>query len=113
MPQTREELLEDFEKLLDIQCSDGNWDADPYMHGMANGMILFHSMARNPTGDPDFKTAPLYWKSRIWRNVKKLKLLRKKLWLYFQWITSSIISNITGLEFEFKKNGSLITYREQ
>lgn len=35
-----EKRLEDIDDMLAIQTSAGNFDADPYMHGMANGMIL-------------------------------------------------------------------------
>lgn len=31
--------IEHLRNALDIQCSEGNWDYSPYMHGMANGMI--------------------------------------------------------------------------
>ncbi len=108
MPQTHDELIKEYEKLLDIQLSPGNWDVNSYMHGMANGMILFHSLAKDPHADPDFKDAPMYWKSKFWQTIKKSKQLR----LYFQWVIASIISSITGLEFEFKNN-TLITYQEQ
>ena len=111
MPQTREELIEDFEKILDIQLANGNWDYDAYMHGMANGMIMFHSMAKNPTFDPDFKTAPDFWKAQIPRYRKKIKNAFKTAWLYFQWANSCVITNITGLAFEFE-NKTLIKYKE-
>ena len=104
--------IQDYDDLLKIQLSNGNWDADPYMHGMANGMILFHSMAVNHTVTPDFKTAPQCWVSKFAQTIRKLKRLPKKLWLYFQWVMASIISSITGLEFEFKDVSSLITYQE-
>ena len=42
--------------LLNVQCSDGNWNHDGYMHGMANGMIIAMSvMADAP---PNFLEAP-------------------------------------------------------
>jgi len=112
MPQTRKELISDYEDLLKTQLSSGNWDYDSYMHGMANGMLLFHSMAVDPTVSPDFISSPKFWKSRLWRNVKKIRQFRQKLWLYFQWTIASIISSITGLEFQFE-NKTLIKYREQ
>jgi hypothetical protein len=44
---------------IEVQCSDGNWNFDPYMHGMANGMIYSLSVI---TGDsPEFLTAPEVW----------------------------------------------------
>lgn len=108
MPQSRKLLIQDYEDLLEIQLSDGTWDENSYMHGMANGMILFHSMAKDPCATPTFKDAPMYWKSKFWQTIKK----SKKLWLYFQWIIASIISIMTGLEFEFKNN-TLIAYQEK
>ena len=33
-----EERIKDLEKLTDVQGQDGNWDFDPYMTGMFNGM---------------------------------------------------------------------------
>ena len=46
--------------LLAIQCSDGNWNYDPYMHGMANGMILAMSLF---DGDrPNYLSPPEQWK---------------------------------------------------
>ena len=105
--QSRKALIKDYEDLLNTQLSSGNWDYDSYMHGMANGMILFHSMAVDPTVTPDFISAPQYWKSRFCQTIRK----SKKLWLYFQWVMASIISSITGLKFEFKDN-TLITYQK-
>lgn len=39
----RDELQAHIKKLDDlvaIQCTDGNWNYDSYMHGMANGMLV-------------------------------------------------------------------------
>ena len=49
--------LEDLQDLIDIQLSDGNWNANGYMHGMANGMILSQSVL-DLSNTPDFKEAP-------------------------------------------------------
>ena len=35
-----EKRIEDLQDLIDVQTADGHWNHDPYMHGMANGMIL-------------------------------------------------------------------------
>ncbi len=63
-----EELLEVFKKALDnldelikIQCSDGNWDYDPYMHGMANGMILCRSLFGDGDKTPEYLNTPKEW----------------------------------------------------
>ena len=45
--------------VVDIQKTTGNWDYDPYMHGMANGMIL--SLAIMEEKDPEFLEAPEKW----------------------------------------------------
>lgn len=41
-----EERIKDLEKLTDVQGQDGNWDFDPYMTGMFNGMELATSIMR-------------------------------------------------------------------
>ncbi len=50
-----------FDDLVDTQCSSGNWNYDPYMHGMANGMILAQAMMRGE--EPEYLTAPDEWLS--------------------------------------------------
>lgn len=47
------------EELVKIQCSDGNWDYDPYMHGMANGLICALSILKNE--EPKYLEAPFAW----------------------------------------------------
>lgn len=32
--------IENLKNIIEIQCSDGNWNYDPYMHGLANGLLL-------------------------------------------------------------------------
>lgn len=51
--------LNDLREIIKTQCSDGNWNYDPYMHGMANGLILAESLL---TGDdPKYLEAPDVW----------------------------------------------------
>ena len=38
-------FLNDLEDLIKIQNSHGNWNYDPYMRGLANGLILAKSVA--------------------------------------------------------------------
>ena len=57
----QEELLNEFDDLLAIQCSPGNWDHDPYLHGMANGVLLMRSIVSGE--EPDFLDAPNEWGS--------------------------------------------------
>jgi len=52
-------MKEKFRNLVKIQCSNGNWNYDPYMHGMANGMIL--ALAMMDGTEPKYKTAPKKW----------------------------------------------------
>ena len=54
-----EERIKDLENVKEIQCSDGNWNADPYMHGMANGIILSESIMKEE--EPEFLEAPDRW----------------------------------------------------
>ena len=37
-------FLDDIEDLIKIQSSYGNWNYDPYMRGLANGLILAKSL---------------------------------------------------------------------
>lgn len=59
------EELTDLEKasqeMIDMQAADGNWNCDPYMHGMLNGMIYIHHLVFHPTDCPDFYEAPDEW----------------------------------------------------
>lgn len=54
-------MNENLHELLKIQGSEGNWDYDPYMHGMYNGMELI--MATIENREPNFKDAPKKWRS--------------------------------------------------
>ena len=54
--KTEKEHLQD---ALNIQCSDGNWNYDPYMHGMANGMIFAMSLLTKE--EPKYLEAPAEW----------------------------------------------------
>lgn len=56
---TRHKILNDLEDLLKIQCSNGNWNYDPYMMGLANGMILVKSLITKE--EPKYFNAPKRW----------------------------------------------------
>lgn len=59
---TIEQFLKSVQTLKDltqIQCSDGNWNHDAYMHGMANGMLLALSLFEG--GEPKYLDAPASW----------------------------------------------------
>lgn len=47
--------------VLKVQLTPGNWDYDPYMHGMTNGIILCLSILEDT--HPQFKEAPDKWKA--------------------------------------------------
>lgn len=46
-------------EMKNVQCSDGNWNYDPYMLGLANGIIF--SLAMFDNTEPDYLTAPKVW----------------------------------------------------
>ena len=41
------DTVEVLRKMVDIQCTNGNWNYNPYMYGMANGMIFALSLFDN------------------------------------------------------------------
>jgi len=51
--------IEELRSLVKVQCMDGNWNYDPYMHGMANGMILALAIAEGK--EPQYLDAPETW----------------------------------------------------
>lgn len=53
------ERLESLDELVRVQLSQGNWDYDGYMHGLANGMVLAAATVRGE--DPEFLEAPAVW----------------------------------------------------
>lgn len=62
--------LDDLHRLIDIQCSDGNWNYDSYMHGLANGMLVALSLFDGK--DPKFLEPPEKW---LIDTIDKSKLL--------------------------------------
>jgi hypothetical protein len=53
----------DLQNVIDIQRSPGNYDFDPYMHGILNGLIMAQAILTNkePVFVPVFVTAPDNW----------------------------------------------------
>ena len=51
--------LEMIRDVMKIQGSDGNWDYDPYMHGLYNGMEVIASLLEDR--EPEFRDAPEVW----------------------------------------------------
>lgn len=48
---TQEQRLEDLENVIKIQCAEGNYNANDYMHGMANGLLLARTIITRPYGE--------------------------------------------------------------
>lgn len=49
-------FLRTLEDLIKIQSSHGNWNYDPYMRGLANGLLIARSVAINK--EPKFFKEP-------------------------------------------------------
>jgi len=54
-----EQALNTLREMKDVQCSDGNWNCNSYMHGMANGMIFAISLFDDKP--PEYLKAPETW----------------------------------------------------
>jgi len=59
------EGLEKLDEIIKIQCTDGNWNWDAYMHGMANGLIAARSMITGKS--PEYLDAPKKWLCDTWQ----------------------------------------------
>lgn len=46
-------------EMKELQCRDGNWNYDQYMHGMANGLIFAVSLFE--TKRPEYLGEPGRW----------------------------------------------------
>lgn len=57
-----EQRLEELQKCALIQLSDGNWDYDSYMFGLAQGLILAEHIMADRDGEPAFRNAPAQWR---------------------------------------------------
>jgi hypothetical protein len=59
----RDELrkrIEQLDNMVAIQLTDGNWNYDPYMHGMANGLLVAQA-ALHDSHDFTPLSAPAEW----------------------------------------------------
>ena len=63
--------LKNLQQIIDIQATSGNWDYDPYMFGLLNGMLFARSLLDGK--DPGFKSAPEVWLSD-YAELEKLAL---------------------------------------
>jgi len=52
-------LVDDVRRMLDVQGQNGNWNFDPYMHGLYNGIEFALSLMEQR--EPVFKDAPDKW----------------------------------------------------
>lgn len=55
--QMHEKQVGKLQNLVDIQCTDGNWDVDEYMRGMANGLLVAIGVFNGSETTPPFKSA--------------------------------------------------------
>jgi len=66
--------LDQLQEISDIQSSDDIWNFDPYMHGLANGLILALSILKDH--NPEFLTSPSEtWSYELANEVFKIKEL--------------------------------------
>jgi hypothetical protein len=68
---TRHQIMKDLQDVLNIQCSNGNWNYDPYMQGLANGLIMAKSLITKE--EPVFLSAPKKWLKdypTLWTRIK-------------------------------------------
>jgi hypothetical protein len=64
-------IYEEAGKVVDVQSQNGNWNFDPYMHGMLNGMILIQAIIHDV--EPEYADAPEEWLQedpKQWLNDK-------------------------------------------
>jgi hypothetical protein len=54
-----EQAIKNIKDIVNIQCANGNWDYDPYMQGMANGLLC--ALAILEEKEPEYKKAPEKW----------------------------------------------------
>jgi hypothetical protein len=58
-PPQRQPLTDSVREMRDVQGMDGNWNYDPYMHGLYNGLEFAVSLLEQR--EPQFKDAPKQW----------------------------------------------------
>ena len=61
MTEETRQIEKEIKRLVDIQCTNGNWNYDPYMHGFANGLLLALGIVQGK--DPEYINAPEHWLS--------------------------------------------------
>lgn len=63
LPTLTTKIYEDLQTLMHTQGQSGNWNYDPYMHGMFNGMDLMLAILEDR--DPEYRSAPKVWLDSI------------------------------------------------
>lgn len=51
--------IDNLKNMVDVQGTDGNWNYDPYMQGLYNGLEFALSIMEKR--EPKFKSAPDKW----------------------------------------------------
>lgn len=68
-------IKKDLEDIIKIQCANGNWNYNSYMHGMANGLILAQSIILK--SNPEFLYAPKCWISECPEDKEEIVIKEK------------------------------------
>ena len=80
LAQPEPEPVAKMRELLEVQGCDGNWNFDPYMQGMFNGMEMMMSLVDGR--DPAFRKAPDKWlytapPQREWQGLTDEEILEE------------------------------------
>lgn len=79
-PKTMNNFVTALEQLIEIQGANGNWDHDPYMHGMYNGLICALAVAETDDAvctTDRYRDAPEQWVRDIIEEEKAEDLRNK------------------------------------
>lgn len=79
--KTYKKRLKDLREMVGIQGDNGNWNYDPYMHGMYNGMEFALSLMEDR--EPEFREAPKRW--------LKNHTLKQKISLWWLKVTNRMV----------------------
>lgn len=73
-PVDMSQALQTLREMTQVQCRDGNWNYDPYMQGMANGLIFALSIFDGSEPIYLLKAAPRIWlKDKTENTMSKLE----------------------------------------
>ena len=68
--------IRDIKEVTKIQCTDGNWNYDPYMQGLANGLIM--AVALLEAKEPRFFSRPKNWLHNNYEKMAQAMVACKK-----------------------------------